>query len=71
MYQSDSDQYCKILCRCFSRVNHVHVLTIHIFQCTFGYAGNGYLCLSDPDNDGHPDTGISCAERGCKRVGII
>ena len=51
-------------------IHHVHALTISI-QCTFGYAGNGYICLSDPDNDGHPDTGISCAERGCKRVGII
>ncbi|XP_053385183.1 uncharacterized protein LOC123535929 [Mercenaria mercenaria] len=39
--------------------------------CKIGYAGNGKVCGFDSDNDGHPDTGISCIDWGCRKDNCI
>ena len=44
------------------------VIFCHILQCKPGYAGNGELCGVDSDNDGLPDTGLSCTDWGCNKV---
>ena len=37
-------------------------------QCKPGYAGNGEKCGLDSDNDGLPDSGLSCTDWGCLKV---
>uniref|UniRef100_K1P9Z2 Thrombospondin-4 n=1 Tax=Magallana gigas TaxID=29159 RepID=K1P9Z2_MAGGI len=34
--------------------------------CNNGWAGNGYLCGDDPDQDGVPTLGLPCSEEECK-----
>ena len=37
-------------------------------QCKTGWAGNGYICGDDPDQDGVPTLTMSCTGSACKRV---
>lgn len=39
-----------------------------LLQCNNGWAGNGYLCGDDPDQDGVPTLGLPCSEEECKSV---
>ena len=41
-------------------INDLSLLMI-LLQCNNGYAGNGFTCGDDPDLDGYPSEGISCA----------
>lgn len=41
-------------------------------QCKNGWAGNGYICGEDPDQDGIPTDGLSCNDSvACVRVSKI
>ena len=42
----------------------------HVYECTcyVGYAGNGYACGNDTDQDGYPDVGLLCNHKICQKV---
>ena len=36
-------------------------------QCVNGWAGNGFICAEDPDQDGMPTVAQACDEFTCNR----
>ena len=42
-----------------------------LLQCINGWAGNGFICAEDPDQDGLPTVSQSCTEYTCNRDNCV
>lgn len=49
----------------------VGVVTVNVFQCKVGWAGDGQTCGPDRDLDGWPDYDLGCSDRRCRQDNCV